>query len=252
MQELLRRLRAAIRRPGAPEIMTLGRLFVLVAGVWVFIQLGNEMQEGETQSFDARILRSLREAGNPAQPIGPAWLPEAARDITALGSGSLLIIFSGSVMGFLCLRRRFHAAIFLLASLLGGTLLDAFFKAFYARPRPTIVPRLTTFDSASFPSGHSMLSAVAYLTIGVVLARLAPGRDVRIYFIGLAAGLTGAVGLSRIYLGVHYPTDVLAGWAAGITWAIFCSLVAGRLLRASFDEVPASEPPASAAQGRLN
>ena len=236
MNAVLHKVRGALFRGGAPETMTLLGLLAIAASAWGFAKLASEMQEGETQAFDVWVVRSLRQPGNPAQPIGPVWLPEIARDITALGGGSLLIIISGIVVGFLCLRRKFHAVYFLLASLIGGTLLDYGLKAFYARPRPTVVPHLTTFDSASFPSGHSMLSAVAYLTLGVVLARLAQGRDAKIYFLTVGAGLAFLVGLSRIYLGVHYPTDVLGGWTLGLLWALLCSLVARHLQHARMIE----------------
>ena len=199
------------------------------------------MQEGETQALDVWVVRSLRQPGDPTRPVGPDWLPDVARDVTALGGGSLLVILGGIVVGFLCLRREFHAVGFLLAALLGGTALDYALKAFYARPRPTVVPHLTSFGASSFPSGHSMLAAVAYLTMGAVLARLAQGRGAKGYFLTVGAALALLVGLSRVYLGVHYPTDVLAGWTLGLVWALVCSLVARRLQRARLVEPPAAD-----------
>lgn len=219
---------------------TLLALLGVVLGAWAFLGLGSEMREGETQAFDVWALHSLRRPETPAMPVGPAWLPEVARDVTALGGVSVLTGASFAVAGFLLLRRSHHAVVFLAVSLLGGAWLSTLLKGFYHRPRPSAVPHLTTFDAASFPSGHSMLSAVAYLTLGVVLARLAGDRASRIYFLSVALALTVAVGASRVYLGVHYPTDVLAGWAAGIVWALACSLAARYLQRRGAVEPPGS------------
>lgn len=241
MNAFSQKLSVLLSRHGALETRTLLSLLAIVGGTWGFLKLASEVQEGDTHAFDVWAVRSLRQPGNTLQPIGPTWLPEIARDITALGGGSLLIIFCGIVVGFLCLRRKFRAVWFLLASLLGGTSLDYSLKAFYARPRPSVVLHLTAFDSASFPSGHSMLAAIAYLTLGVVLARLAEGRGARIYFLTVGSMLAFLVGVSRVYLGVHYPTDVLAGWTLGLVWALVCSLVARNLQRTRIVEPPAAD-----------
>ena len=212
----------------------------VVLGAGAFLGLGSEVREGETQAFDVGALRSLRRPEDLTTPIGPAWLSEAARDVTALGGVSVLTGASLAVAGFLLLRRNLRAVVFLGVSLLGGTCLSILLKGFYHRARPSAVPHLTGFDSASFPSGHSLLSAVTYLTLGVVLARLAGDRASRIYFLTVALALTFVVGASRVYLGFHYPTDVLAGWAAGIAWALLCSLVARYLQHRGTVEPPGS------------
>lgn len=238
MTRVLRRCFAMAPGVRRTELALLANFLGCVAGIWGFARIASEMQEGDTQAFDVWAVQALRQPGDLARPIGPAWLPEAARDITSLGGGSLLIILSGIVVGFLCLKRKLHAAVFLVIALVGGTLLDVFLKHWFARPRPSVVPRLTSFSSDSFPSGHSMLAAIAYLTIGVVLARLTEGRAAKVYFLTMGAGLALAVGLSRIYLGVHYPTDVLAGWMAGLSWAIVCDLLARYLQRSKVVESP--------------
>lgn len=213
------------------DFLVLVVICVVVGGVWAFVELADEVIEGETEAIDRWMLLSMREAGDLADPVGPVWFEEAVRDITALGSTAVLTLATVFVLGYLCISRKFHAALFVLAAAGGGTLLTIAMKAFFARPRPDFVPALTEVGTASFPSGHAQLSATIYLTLGVLLARLAPGVRRRLYIIGAAIVLTFIVGLSRIYLGVHYPSDVLGGWTAGIAWALACWLAARALQR---------------------
>jgi undecaprenyl-diphosphatase len=187
--------------------------------------------EGEPRHVDTSVLRALREPGDPADPVGPRWLEEAARDVTALGGYAVLTLLVASVVGYQLMARHYHAALLVLVATLGGLLLSHLLKGLYDRPRPDLVPHLVHVSTASFPSGHAMNSAVVYLTLGALLARLVEGRWVRVYFVAVAVVLTLLVGTSRVYLGVHYPTDVVAGWAAGVGWAVACWLVARRLQR---------------------
>jgi undecaprenyl-diphosphatase len=149
-----------------------------------------------------------------------------ARDFTALGGVAVLLMITLAVVGYLILADKQRIAVFVFAAVCGGLVLSSLFKTAFDRPRPDLVPHLSYVYSASFPSGHSMMSAITYLTLGALLARIHKGRALKIYFLGLAMLLTFAIGLSRIYLGVHWPTDVIAGWAAGASWAILCWLVA--------------------------
>lgn len=144
-------------------------------------------------------------------------------DLSAIGSPLVLGVVVASVLGFVWIandRKKFAAVAF---SVAGGVALTAALKAIANRPRPEIVPHLTNVSSSSFPSGHSMQSAVIYLTLGTVLAQAQTSRGLRIYVVVLASVLSFGVGVSRIYLGVHYPTDVLGGWCAGVAWALLCS-----------------------------
>jgi undecaprenyl-diphosphatase len=211
---------------GSHEPIVLLALAIVVASVWLFANLADEVIEGDTRPFDERVLLMLRDADDPATPIGPAWLAEMARDMTALGGTAVLVLMIAAVCGFLWLTAKHGAMWLVLASTLGGLLLSSLLKYFFARPRPDIVPHLVDVHDASFPSGHSMMSAVVYLTLGALLARLVARPLVKFYFLAVACLLTGLVGASRIYLGVHYPTDVLAGWLAGLVWAALCWLVA--------------------------
>lgn len=190
--------------------------------LWGFIELAEDAPAGEFLPRESRIMRAMRQSPDTALPIGPAWTVEMSRDITALGGATVLTLMTAVVLGYLLLRRTYAAAVLVLIATLGGYVLSDTLKVFFHRPRPTIVPHLAPVVSASFPSGHSMLSSIVYLTLGVLLARTVAQRREKVYFIGVSLFLTFLIGLSRVYLGVHYPTDVLAGWSAGIAWALFC------------------------------
>ncbi len=188
----------------------------------LFGHIAEEVLEGDSSAFDRTVLLALRNPADLADPLGPPWLEEAARDITALGSYSVLGLLIGAAAVYLLMVRRKRAAFWLLASVLGGVGLSTILKIGFDRPRPDIVGHTARVFTASFPSGHAALSAVAYLTLGTLLATTRSSRAERLYFLSLALFLSIMVGVTRIYLGVHYPTDVLAGWCFGAAWAILC------------------------------
>lgn len=213
------------------EGSVLAAVLAIVLGIWGFVELADEVLEGETQEFDSRVIQQLRRADDPAIPVGPAWLINVGRDITALGGIPVLSLIMVAVVGYLLQQRAYSAMWFVIVSTIGGILLSSALKIAFGRERPDIVLHLVTISTPSFPSGHAMLSAVVYLTLGALLAEIVPRRAGKIYFLTVAMVLTFLIGLSRIYLGVHYPTDVLAGWAIGLAWALFCWLVAHYLRR---------------------
>ena len=223
---------------GGHELTVLLGLLVVVAGTWGFIELADEVLEGETQVFDERMILMLRLPDDPQTPknesetpIGPVWMSELGRDVTALGGYAVLTLVTLAVIGFLRLGRRFAVMWFMLGAVVGGFLLTMWLKSLFVRERPDIVPHLSQVHTSSFPSGHSMMSAVIYLTLGALLTTLVAQQRLKFYFLSVAVLLTALVGVSRVYMGVHYPTDVLAGWTAGLTWATICWLVARSLQR---------------------
>jgi undecaprenyl-diphosphatase len=172
-----------------------------------------------TDDFDAAVLRTLRRLDDPTMPLGGRWVGDVARDITSLGGTVVLVLVVGLVAAYLAVDRRFRDAVAVAVASVGGVLLGVALKLIFERERPSVVPHLVVVHSASFPSGHSMLSAVIYPTLGALLARFAKRRATQVLPIAAAVGITILVGLSRLILGVHYPTDVLAGWSAGAAWA---------------------------------
>jgi undecaprenyl-diphosphatase len=178
--------------------------------------------EGEATSFDREILLLMR---NQDAPAGPSWLLAVMRDITALGGHTILVIVVLAVTSYLLLLRDGAAAFFVFAAALTGTITNSILKLLFDRARPDFVTHLTEVASLSFPSGHAAMSAVVYLTLGTLLAATHRSFAFRAYFIGIAIALVILVGLSRIYLGVHYPTDVIAGWCFGTVWALGCRIV---------------------------
>ena len=213
-------------KSGRLETLVLTGVLLAVAGLWIFGLVAAKVMEGDTQKFDERVLLALRKPGDPAVPVGPGWTVPVARDLTAFGSAAGLGVVTAVVAGYLALQRRFGLLGFVLASVLSGTALSLVLKEWFRRPRPQVVPHLTDISMSSFPSGHSMLSSVTYLTLAALLARVVPDWKTKIYFLVVASALALLIGCSRVYLGAHYPTDVFAGWCAGSAWALICSLAA--------------------------
>jgi len=199
--------------------------------LWGFLALASEVMEGDTKTLDMRILVALRKSDDPSRPIGPDWVQNSLMDLTAIGGPTVLGLVVVSVAGFLLLQGRYHTAIVVLATAASGEIANYAMKNLFLRPRPDVVPHLRDVTSSSFPSGHAMESAIIYLTLGAMLMRLAERRVTKMYCIGIAIVLTLLVGISRVYLGVHYPTDVIAGWMFGFFWASLCWMVAKRFER---------------------
>lgn len=194
---------------------------MLAAGaVWGFLNVADEMAEGETDAIDRHLILLLRTPGDLNDPIGSKNVEEAVRDVTALGGTTLVIVVSVvAILSFLFHKKRIHALV-MAAVVLAAWVSSSVMKAFYGRPRPELVPHEAYVYSASFPSGHSTMSAAAFLTLAMLVASLEPRRRSKALAYALAALVIVGVGVSRVYLGVHWPSDVLAGWCLGAAWAL--------------------------------
>jgi undecaprenyl-diphosphatase len=204
-------------------------VLIVAGGISGFAALADVVCAGRTRGLDEWTLRCLRRPDDPAALVGPAWMKEAVRAVTSLGGVSVLVGVNLAVAAGFAVRRKFATLAFILASVVGGLLLWLMLSSYFARPRPQIVPYLCSVTGNSFPSGHSMMSAVVYLTLAALLASRAVRRRSKLLVITAALLLAGLIGSSRVCLGVHYPSDVLAGWTAGLVWATACWLLARRL-----------------------
>jgi undecaprenyl-diphosphatase len=219
-----RRLWAHAAAKGIHPLVGLLSISLLI----LFGHIVEEMMEGDTSATDNAILLAFRVPGHLATPIGPRWLLQSAIDISALGGFTFIWLFTLLVAGFFGLTRRWRALVVFLAAIGGASVLDSLLKMSFHRARPEIVPHLTYVTNASFPSGHAMIAASTYLTVGAMLARTQPSMRVRVYLLSVFITMTLLIGISRLYLGVHWPSDVFAGWCAGAAWALLFWVIAER------------------------
>ncbi|MHC4363715.1 MAG: phosphatase PAP2 family protein [Planctomycetota bacterium] len=208
------------------EWISLFAFVVITGGIWIFAEIADEVLEGDTHSFDKKILMAMRDPTDTKDPWGPKWLEEMGRDFTALGGMGILILLTAATVGGYLLQGRYKTAMLIMIAVGGGLIMSPLLKQSFDRPRPDLVPHGSYVYTKSFPSGHSMLSAITYLTLGSMIVRTRDHKATKIYVMIISMLVTLLVGVSRIYLGVHWPTDVLAGWSAGASWALICWLVA--------------------------
>jgi undecaprenyl-diphosphatase len=192
------------------------------------VKLWSEIAEGETHALDSALLLALRVNGRPDQPIGPAWLPGVMVTLTDLGGGLVLGMVLIIACGYLLTKGARISALLLLASTLSGALIVVLLKGVFDRARPDIVEHLVPAQLMSFPSGHAANSALVYLTIGVIVSDMEKNAGTRVYVMAVAILLTLAIGASRVYLGIHWPSDVIGGWFFGAAWALACRIAASR------------------------
>lgn len=223
-------------------LLSLLGVALIGGGIWAFAELADEVLEGDTQTFDEKILLSMRNPADQTDPVGPKWVEEMGRDFTALGGVAVLTMFTLAVIGYLLLVHKRHAALLVFVAIASGIGASFLLKYGFDRPRPDLVPHRSHVYTSSFPSGHSMMSALVYLTLASLLASVEKAPRVKIYLMLVAVGLTIAVGISRVYVGVHWPTDVLAGWLAGASWAALAWMVARWLQRRGDIEQEGPEP----------
>ena len=183
----------------------------LVAFAW----LASHVVAGRTQAFDVAVLATLARHQSPA-------LTAVMVNVTLLGTSTVVIGVAFISALFLTLGRQRDSAALLLAATIGAVLLNEVLKAAFARPRPHVFAWGARVVDTSFPSGHAMSAAAVYATIAYLAARQEARRATRLTTYAVAAAIIVAVAFSRLYLGVHYPTDVVAGVVVGWAWAAFC------------------------------
>lgn len=223
----------------------------LFGAVLLFAALGSAVGAGLTVGFDSAVLLAMRTPEDLSVARGPPWLFAAMRDITALGDVAVLTMVTGIGVGYALSRRRLAEAVFIAFTAASGAFVDTQLKLLYGRPRPTLTPHLVDVVSPSFPSGHAMNSAIVFLTLCALLVRHTTGQRSRAFIAVVGIVLTAIIGASRAFLGVHYPTDIIAGWAAGVAWALACWLVGTRLvpvLAPRRGPLPSAVQPAKAPQ----
>lgn len=224
-------LKAMVYNLATKEIRLLLAMFIIVFGTWIFIEISDGVTEGSTQQFDEMILKALRQGELYETPRGPEWVQSSVRDVTSLGGGTLIILITFTVFGYLLLQKDYKMAFLFLFAIAGGAFIGIYLKEVFGRERPTVVAQLYPANNLSFPSGHSMMSVVVYLTLGALIARIQRKRIIRFYILAVSFLLALLIGLTRVYIGVHYPTDVLGGWSIGLAWASLCWILAWLLQR---------------------
>ena len=229
---------------GKAELGALAALFIAGLGVSLFLWIADEMSEEGAHGIDQRVLVFLRPGADPHDALGPAWLQRAATELTTLGGTTNLTLFVLIAVIFLLLHRRVASALLVIIAVLGGSGISELIKTLFGRDRPPLIYRGVETSNASFPSGHAMLSTITYLTLGAMLAQVMPGRRQKVFVFTTAVVLALIIGASRVYLGVHWLTDVLAGWSLGAAWAMICWLAAWSIRRfLAGHRTPVPEPP---------
>ncbi|OXT01580.1 hypothetical protein B7H23_00980 [Notoacmeibacter marinus] len=234
MNRTIRRTARALLNELRSSPLSLASMIVAAiasAALFVFLAIADEVDEGETERLDQAVLLFFRHAGDPEQTIGPPWVRESAIEFTALGGIPVVTLLVITVLGFLAIERRWGAALFVSIGILGGMALSTSLKLFYSRPRPDLVTQLDVIHTKSFPSGHATITTCVVLTLAVMLIRLTDNPRGRVYIFVMAVIYALLIGVTRVYLGVHWPSDVLAGWAIGTFWACFCWVVMTLLQR---------------------
>ena len=218
------------------DLVLLLALIVLAAGARAFAEIADVVTDGEGRAAEEQILLFFRAPGDTADPIGPVAVEEAVRDLTGLGGVLVTSLATLLAATFFLLDRQPRVAAFVVGSVASGVAVTFALKMGFDRPRPDLVAHHMEALSTSFPSGHAATSAVVYLTLGALVARSLGHVRLQVFVVAVAVALTLAIGASRVYLGVHWPTDVLAGWTVGAAWALATWLVERDLRRRGWVE----------------
>ena len=220
LDRILNPYRRARERFRFLEPLVLIAIMILWGMISAFLEISDDVMEGDTHDLDRRLMLLLRDGTDPQNPLGPHWVQEMVRDISGLGGIVILAMVVVSAALYLLMMRKPFQALYLIAAASLSTALSNALKYGFGRPRPDLVPHGSFVFTNSFPSGHSMMAAMVYLSVGMLLARAHGSYRMKIYFLATSIFLTIAIGISRVYLGVHWPSDVLAGWLVGGACAV--------------------------------
>lgn len=190
--------------------------------ILLFSAIAAAVSLNATAPFDRSVLLWLRDPADVSRPIGPEWLFESMRDFTSLGSVAIVVLFTVVIAGYWLLVGRGRAAALLVAVLIGALVTNDLLKLAFDRPRPDAILQSARVFSSDFPSGHAALSAAAYFSAALLSGSQATGVARR-FLLCLAGFVVLVIGFSRLYLGLHYPSDVLAGWCVGGAWVLALS-----------------------------
>lgn len=207
------------------EGFALAALLGLGVALAVFQDVADDQNEADGQASDWKVLNALRVGGDPSRPVGPPWLKDSLTEISALGGVTILAGLTATTSAGLALAGKRREALLTAGVFAGALVLSEGLKNLFKRSRPPAEYRAAEAVNESFPSGHALLSAAAFLSLGLLFAQGAKGSAVRAYGLAMGAATAAAVGFSRIFLGVHWTNDVLGGWAAGSAWAATCWLI---------------------------
>lgn len=224
---MMKMLRALTAPPIGGKLLLATAALTAVAGLALFCETADDQAEADGQASDWRILRALRKGGAPSDPIGPAWLTVAAEEVSALGGVAPISALAVAVSGGLWLGRRRKAAALVAISWAGALVLSEGLKRVFKRQRPPKAYQVGVGSNASFPSGHTLLSSVAYFTVGAVLARALTSIRMKTYVVGASIVTALGVGMTRVYLGLHWANDVVGAWGLGSAWAMLCWMMLG-------------------------
>jgi undecaprenyl-diphosphatase len=192
----------------------------IAAAVLLLGVIGLAIDRGSQFSFDRTVLLAMRHGTMHGVALGPAWLKQAMIDVTGLGGPTVLVIVVAVAAGFLATLRHWLTMALVLGGTITGSIAVGVAKELVGRARPALTDHFVEVSSASFPSGHAANSAIIYLTIAALIVQVVEERRARIFILATTALLVTAIGFSRVYLGVHWPSDVLAGWSFGTLWAL--------------------------------
>jgi undecaprenyl-diphosphatase len=204
----------------------------LITGIVLFCIVSATVITGKIISIDNSILLLLRNTENTSIPVGPGWLLNFMKYITALGSIPVVILITIFTSGLLILKKEYRSLKLILFAATGGGVIELLMKEIFSRPRPQIVPHLVSVDSLSYPSGHSAITSIILLSLVLIIYNSEIKESIKLYFLYSGILLIFIIGISRIYLGVHYPSDVLGGWSLGLIWSSISAILAYKVKKA--------------------